>query len=97
MSIMQGKAGEARLPKCSALDIDLMGSTCHCTGCCDPCNEKALRASRGAAFKLPLASGSWQVGHSAWRHAIACSVTPGVLYPRNIPLFVVICCLACGK
>ena len=31
-------------------------------GCCDPCNEKALRASRGAAFKLPLASGDWQVG-----------------------------------
>ena len=33
-----------------------------CTaGCCDPCNEKALRASRGAAFKLPLAQGDWQV------------------------------------
>ena len=33
-----------------------------CTaGCCDPCNEKALRASRGAAFKLLLAQGDWQV------------------------------------
>ena len=30
-------------------------------GCCDPCNEKALRASRGAVFKLPMASGDWQV------------------------------------
>ena len=34
---------------------------CTLAGCCDPCNEKALRASRGAAFKLPLASGDWQV------------------------------------
>ena len=33
-----------------------------CTaGCCDPCNEKALRASRGAAFKLHLAHGDWEV------------------------------------
>lgn len=30
------------------------------TGCCDPFNEKALRASRGGAFRLPLASGEWQ-------------------------------------
>ncbi|CAK0734338.1 hypothetical protein CVIRNUC_000417 [Coccomyxa viridis] len=29
-------------------------------GCCDPCNEKALRASRGAAFKLHLAHGDWE-------------------------------------
>lgn len=30
-------------------------------GCCDPYNDKALRASRGAAFKLPVAvaSGGW--------------------------------------
>ncbi|XVE86884.1 hypothetical protein DITRI_Ditri18aG0071400 [Diplodiscus trichospermus] len=28
-------------------------------GCCDPFNEKALRASRGAAFQLPIVSGSW--------------------------------------
>ena len=28
-------------------------------GCCDPWNEKALRAGRGAAFKLPLAAGDW--------------------------------------
>jgi TrmH family RNA methyltransferase len=27
-------------------------------GCCDPSNDKALRASRGAAFKVPLAAGS---------------------------------------
>ncbi|EFN55529.1 hypothetical protein CHLNCDRAFT_133965 [Chlorella variabilis] len=32
-------------------------------GCCDPYNDKALRASRGAVFKLPLAQyslGQWQ-------------------------------------
>lgn len=29
-------------------------------GCCDPFNDKALRASRGAAFKLPFAVGEWQ-------------------------------------
>lgn len=28
-------------------------------GCCDPFNEKALRASRGASFQLPVVSGSW--------------------------------------
>lgn len=27
--------------------------------CCDPFNEKALRAARGASFQLPLVSGSW--------------------------------------
>jgi TrmH family RNA methyltransferase len=29
-------------------------------GCCDPFNDKALRASRGAALRLPLVSGDWQ-------------------------------------
>nr|GEU30643.1 tRNA/rRNA methyltransferase (SpoU) family protein [Tanacetum cinerariifolium] len=28
-------------------------------GCCDPFNEKALRASRGASFQLPMVSGTW--------------------------------------
>ncbi|XP_057748216.1 uncharacterized protein LOC130967397 isoform X1 [Arachis stenosperma] len=28
-------------------------------GSCDPFNEKALRASRGASFQLPIISGSW--------------------------------------
>ncbi|RYR65256.1 hypothetical protein Ahy_A03g011205 isoform A [Arachis hypogaea] len=28
-------------------------------GSCDPFNEKALRASRGASFQLPIVSGSW--------------------------------------
>lgn len=28
-------------------------------GCCDPFNEKAIRASRGAPFQLPLVSGNW--------------------------------------
>ncbi|XP_020257251.1 uncharacterized protein LOC109833834 isoform X2 [Asparagus officinalis] len=29
------------------------------SGCCDPFNEKALRAARGASFQLPLVSGNW--------------------------------------
>ncbi|CAF2146342.1 hypothetical protein BRARA_A00103 [Brassica rapa] len=28
-------------------------------GCCDPFNDKALRASRGASFQLPVVSGNW--------------------------------------
>ncbi|KAI4314440.1 hypothetical protein L6164_027348 [Bauhinia variegata] len=28
-------------------------------GCCNPLNTKALRASRGATFQLPIVSGSW--------------------------------------
>ena len=28
-------------------------------GCCDPFNDKALQAGRGAAFKLPMAEGNW--------------------------------------
>lgn len=28
-------------------------------GCCDPFNDKALKAGRGAAFKLPMAQGAW--------------------------------------
>ncbi|AEE86864.1 putative 23S rRNA (adenosine(1067)-2'-O)-methyltransferase [Arabidopsis thaliana] len=28
-------------------------------GCCDPYNDKALRASRGASFQLPIVSGNW--------------------------------------
>ncbi|KAF5738043.1 TRNA/rRNA methyltransferase family protein [Tripterygium wilfordii] len=28
-------------------------------GCCDPFNEKALRASQGASFQLRIVSGSW--------------------------------------
>lgn len=29
-------------------------------GCCDPFNDKALRAAKGATFHLPLMSGSWE-------------------------------------
>jgi TrmH family RNA methyltransferase len=29
-------------------------------GCCDPFNEKTIRAAKGATFRLPLAMGSWQ-------------------------------------
>ncbi|KAI4325865.1 hypothetical protein MLD38_031229 [Melastoma candidum] len=28
-------------------------------GCCDPFNDKAIRASRGAAFRLPVVMGTW--------------------------------------
>lgn len=28
-------------------------------GCCDPFNEKALRASRGACFQFPIVCGCW--------------------------------------
>lgn len=28
-------------------------------GCCDPFNGKALRASRGASFQIPLVCGGW--------------------------------------
>lgn len=30
------------------------------TGCCDPFNEKALRASRGGSLKIPTVQGSWE-------------------------------------
>lgn len=29
-------------------------------GCCDPFNDKALRASRGACFQIPIVSGNWE-------------------------------------
>lgn len=29
-------------------------------GCCDPFNDKALRACRGACFQIPIVSGSWE-------------------------------------
>lgn len=28
--------------------------------CCDPYNDKALRAAKGATFKIPLCSGTWE-------------------------------------
>ncbi len=28
-------------------------------GCCDPFNDKAVRASRGASFRIPLTHGDW--------------------------------------
>ncbi|CAM6087225.1 unnamed protein product [Calypogeia fissa] len=29
-------------------------------GCCDPFNDKALRASRGASFRVPIGVGEWE-------------------------------------
>lgn len=37
-------------------------------GCCHPFNDKALKAGRGAAFKLPIAEGSWQDLRSVVQH-----------------------------
>lgn len=28
-------------------------------GCCDPFNDKALRAARGSSFQLPIVCGNW--------------------------------------
>lgn len=41
-------------------------------GSCDPFNEKAIRAARGATFQLPLAIGSWEdlralIDQSQWQ------------------------------
>ncbi len=55
---MQSRAGKGCPSVIRGIHLE---TSCHGAGCCDPCNEKALRASRGAAFKLPLASGDWQV------------------------------------
>ncbi|XP_060185331.1 uncharacterized protein LOC132614801 [Lycium barbarum] len=37
-------------------------------GCCDPFNDKALRASRGASFQLTLVSGGWPHLHTLRNH-----------------------------
>ncbi len=42
----------------SALAFGWDGAFCI-TGTCDPYNDKALRAAKGATFLLPLAFGSW--------------------------------------
>ncbi|GBG81186.1 hypothetical protein CBR_g31860 [Chara braunii] len=42
-------------------------------GCCDPFNEKAIRASRGAAFHIPVAVGDWsQLRAMLSRRRVAC-------------------------
>ena len=42
-------------------------------GCCDPFNDKALKAGRGAAFKLPIAKGNWdELLHVMHRHDMQC-------------------------
>ncbi|XP_074308558.1 uncharacterized protein LOC141643335 isoform X1 [Silene latifolia] len=45
-------------------------------GCCDPFNEKAIRASRGAPFQLPIVSGNWD--HlEAFRNDVEAKVMAG--------------------
>lgn len=36
------------------------GAVWFLPNCCDPFNEKALRAAKGATFKIPLCTGSWE-------------------------------------
>ena len=42
------------LPKCLGCHL----KSCWFAGCCDPWNDKALKASRGAHLSFPLAQGS---------------------------------------
>lgn len=69
-------------------------------GCCDPCNEKALRASRGAAFKVPLAQGDWQVQRQLlirFRVHMQCIVTfSTATYAEKAHLGTRSCCTNCG-
>lgn len=42
-------------------------------GCCDPFNDKALKAGRGAAFKLPIVQGNWdELLRVMHRHNMQC-------------------------
>ena len=42
-------------------------------GCCDPFNDKALKAGRGAAFKLPIDEGNWeQLQQVLQKHDMQC-------------------------
>lgn len=45
------------LRTCLALDWD---GIYFLPGCCDPFNDKAIRASKGALFRLPYAQGTWK-------------------------------------
>ena len=42
-------------------------------GCCDVYNDKALRAARGAAFKLPHCGGGWpELAEIIEAHRLTC-------------------------
>ena len=42
-------------------------------GCCDPFNDKALKAGRGAAFKISIAEGDWmQLQQVLQQHKMTC-------------------------
>ena len=44
-----------------------------CAGCCDALNDKALRASRGAIFKLPWMAGDWEELYLIMKkHSLTC-------------------------
>ena len=46
------------IPKCQQDGVFLLPA------CCDPFNEKALRAARGASLQLPIVSGTWHDLHA---------------------------------
>lgn len=56
-------------------------------GCCDLFNDKAVRAARGAAFRLPHASGTWDDLQLVARHhkmtCIAATSPPAGVDPQN--------------
>ena len=57
-------------------------------GCCDLFNDKALRAAKGAAFRLPHAAGTWVDLHSvATHHGLAC-LAAALPAEGNFPHFI---------
>ncbi|CAK7339646.1 unnamed protein product [Dovyalis caffra] len=48
-----------KLSQANIVDDGQQGGVFLLPGCCDPFNSKALRASRGASFQIPIVSGSW--------------------------------------
>ena len=47
-------------------------------GCCDPYNDKALRAAKGATFRIAIGRGSWEQLNSSDRTLLAAAATGGI-------------------
>lgn len=52
--------------------------------CCDPYNDKALRAAKGATFRLPLSFGSWKELHEMTKRN---QLKPLVADMHGIPIY----------
>ena len=57
-------------------------------GCCDPFNDKAIRASKGAVFRIPFARGGWSrletfLSPDCRRLAASMEGGPPALWPRS--------------